>query len=211
MEKDDKIKECITQEEALVKALQELGGRASLDKIYPQAMNIREFGGNTPESTIRCLLQRSNKFRPTEGKRGWWKLVSYQEEIAALCGKINKLEEEVNRLNYLLEPTPKIEWLFNYYMDKFNKADKEDRKGIRDILVKIKADLNIRVSEKVESRIQAFVTDFPLAQNNMDNGTNQTNELLKGIDEKIGYMAQRPTIGTFVMEQKNFQKLLEDE
>ena len=34
MEKDDKIKECITQEEALVKALQELGGRASLDKIY---------------------------------------------------------------------------------------------------------------------------------------------------------------------------------
>ena len=45
----------------------------------------------------------------------------------------------------------------------------------------------------------------------MDNGTNQTNELLKGIDEKIGYMAQRPTIGTFVMEQKNFQKLLEDE
>ena len=144
MEKDDKIKECITQEEALVKALQELGGRASLDKIYPQAMNIREFGGNTPESTIRCLLQRSNKFRPTEGKRGWWELVSYQEEIAALCGKINKLEEEVNRLNYLLEPTPKIEWLFNYYMDKFNKADKEDRKGIRDILVKIKADLNIR-------------------------------------------------------------------
>ena len=48
MEKDDKIKECITQEEALVKALQELGGRASLDKIYPQAMNIREFGGKHP-------------------------------------------------------------------------------------------------------------------------------------------------------------------
>ena len=104
-----------------------------------------------------------------------------------------------------------IEWLANYYMDKYIKADKEDRKEIRNRLAKIKADLNIRVSDKVEARLQSFVTDFPLAQNNMDNGTNQTNELLKGIDEKIGYMAQRPTIGTFVMEQKNFQKLLEDE
>ena len=118
MEHDENIKEGITQEEALVTALKELGGRAPLERIYPQAMNIREFGGNTPESTIRCLLQRSKKFRPTEGKRGWWELISYQEEIAELKDKIANLEKEVKRLNYLLEPTPMIEWLANYYMDK---------------------------------------------------------------------------------------------
>ena len=211
MEHDENIKEGITQEEALVTALKELGGRAPLERIYPQAMNIREFGGNTPESTIRCLLQRSKKFRPTEGKRGWWELISYQEEIAVLKDRIATLEKEVRRLNYLLEPTPMIEWLANYYMDKYIKADKEDRKDIRNRLAKIKADLNIRVSDKVEARLQSFVTDFPFADNNMTNGTAQTNELLRGIDEKIGYIAKRPTIGTIVMEQRNFEKLLEDE
>ena len=171
-------------------------------------MNIREFGGNTPESTIRCLLQRSKKFRPTEGKRGWWELISYQEEITELKDKIANLEKEVKRLNYLLEPTPMIEWLANYYMDKYIKAD---RKEIRNILAKIKADLNIRVSEKVEERLQSFVTDFPFADNNLAKGTAQTNELLRGIDEKIGNIAKRPTIGTIVMEQRNFEKLLDDE
>ena len=71
--------------------------------------------------------------------------------------------------------------------------------------------MNIRVSDKVEARLQSFVTDFPLVDNDLANGTAQTNELLRGIDEKIGYMAKRPTIGTIVMEQRNFEKLLEDE
>ena len=120
--------------------------------------------------------------------------ISRNEERIIFTFKLNALDNEVLS-----------------YMDKYIKADKEDRKEIRNRLAKIKADLNIRVSEKVEARLQSFVTDFPFADNNLAKGTTQTNELLRGIDEKIGYIAKRPTIGTIVMEQRNFEKLLDDE
>jgi hypothetical protein len=90
------------QKEAIEKALQELGGRATLQDIYPLAMEYGDFSGSQkPKNTIRNCLQKSPKsFRPSPGMpKGWWELVSYQEEIARLNQHIKKLKSKVEEQN----------------------------------------------------------------------------------------------------------------
>ena len=72
-----------------------LGGRASLQDIYPLAMEFGDFSGSKkPQATIRnCLLTSPKQFRHSPGKPdGWWELVSYQEEIASRDRRIAELE-----------------------------------------------------------------------------------------------------------------------
>lgn len=94
------------QKEAIEKALEELGGRARLQVIYPLAMEYADFSGsNDPKATIRNCLQKSPKsFRPSPGMpKGWWELVSYQEEIARLNQHIKKLKSKVEEQNREIE------------------------------------------------------------------------------------------------------------
>lgn len=84
----------MTQKEAIIKALKELGGRAKLADIYPRVIQLGDFKeGSDKRATIRALLQRSPEcFRPTPDKKGWWELLSYQEKIARLRQAISDLE-----------------------------------------------------------------------------------------------------------------------
>lgn len=84
----------MTQKEAIIKALEELGGRAQLADLYPRVIQLGDFKeGSDKKATIRALLQRTPAyFRPTPNKKGWWELVSYQEEIAKLRQTISDLE-----------------------------------------------------------------------------------------------------------------------
>lgn len=85
----------MTQKEAIEKTLEMLGGRATLQQIYPLATKIGDFSGSKkPEATIRnCLLTSPKNFRHSPGKPdGWWELVSFQEEIASRDKRIAELE-----------------------------------------------------------------------------------------------------------------------
>lgn len=94
------------QKEAIEKALQELGGRATLQDIYPLAMEYGDFSGSQkPKNTIRNCLQKSPKsFRPSPGMpKGWWELISFQEEIARRDQYIKELEAEAKERNREIE------------------------------------------------------------------------------------------------------------
>lgn len=80
MEKHDYL----THKEAVKKALEELGGRAKLAYIYPRVIPYIKFKpGSDIKATLRRLLQTTpDLFRHTEGMKGWYELVSYQEELA---------------------------------------------------------------------------------------------------------------------------------
>lgn len=94
----------MTQTEATIKVLQELGGRAVLADIYPRVLRLAEFKkGSDAKATIRTILQRHpDKFRRSAGlPNGWWELVSFQEEIASRDKRIKELEEENSRLKNL--------------------------------------------------------------------------------------------------------------
>ena len=92
----------MTQKEAIEKALQILGGRATLKEIYPLAFQYGDFSGSKDkEATVRNYLQTSPKmFRHSpEMPTGWYELISYQDEIAKFKQEIVKRDEEISSLN----------------------------------------------------------------------------------------------------------------
>ena len=60
----------MTQEEAVIMALQDLGGKAHQKDIYKRAMKYATFGGKTPDATIRALLQRCDRVRHSKDAPG---------------------------------------------------------------------------------------------------------------------------------------------
>lgn len=88
----------MTQEESIIKALEDYGGKASNKQIYERAMQYAHFGGSTPEATIRWWLQKSKLIVASEGQRGVWELLSYQEEIALLKQELKRKETELSSL-----------------------------------------------------------------------------------------------------------------
>ena len=86
----------MTQKEAIIKALEEHGGRERLPVIYPRVIQLATFKPDSDkQATIRTTLQRHPEcFRHSPGKPdGWWELVSFQEEIAELKQQITELIE----------------------------------------------------------------------------------------------------------------------
>lgn len=88
----------MTQKEAIIEALNRLGGKAALKDIYRFAYSLADFSGSKDwKATIRWYLQKeTDSFRST--KRGWWELVSFQEDIAVRDKRIKELEVEVETL-----------------------------------------------------------------------------------------------------------------
>lgn len=82
----------MTQKEAIVEAIKRLGGKANLNDIYRFAYTLADFSGSKDwKATIRWYLQKkSDTFRSS--KRGWWELVSFQEEIHTRDLRIAELE-----------------------------------------------------------------------------------------------------------------------
>jgi hypothetical protein len=90
-----KKKQNMTQKAAIVKALEECGGRARLSNIYPRVIELATFKEDSDkQATIRTTMQRHPElFRHSPGRfDGWWELVSYQEDIACRDNRIAELE-----------------------------------------------------------------------------------------------------------------------
>ncbi len=87
----------MTQKEAIIKVLEFFGGRAKLADIYPRVTELAVFQEDSDkEATIRATMQRHPEhFRKSEGKKGWWELVSFQEEIADLKAEIVDLKAQL--------------------------------------------------------------------------------------------------------------------
>lgn len=129
----------MTQKEAIVKALQTLGGRAQLKEIYPLALEFGNFrGSKDKEATIRNCLQTSPKsFRRSPDKpSGWWELVSFQKEIARRDLRIKELMEENERLKAVKTEDDFVRKLVRE-TKKLYKHEKEKTEVIRQILYKV--------------------------------------------------------------------------
>ena len=126
----------MTQKEAIIEALNLLGGKANLNDIYRFAYPLADFTGSKDwKATIRCYLQKeTDVFRST--KRSWWELVSYQEELAKKDQRIKELEEE----NALLR-TIKTEDAFVKHLveetKQLYKHEKEKMEVVRQIFYKV--------------------------------------------------------------------------
>ena len=119
----------MTQKDALEQALKDLGGRAHLQDIYPVALKyITHKEGSKIYDSLRGCIHDKRRFRPSPDKpQGWYELLSFQEEVAAL----KKENEELKESNKLLMSIPKeaefvekfLEEIMNEYKRKRPNAD----------------------------------------------------------------------------------------
>jgi hypothetical protein len=116
----------MNQKEAIIRALQMLGGRAPLKEIYRFAYPLADWSGSQKwENTLRWYLQKGTEsFRSP--KRGWWELVSYQEEIAVRDKEIAELRAEVERLKKI----PTEDDFVNRLIEKLTTTWRDDKKTI---------------------------------------------------------------------------------
>ena len=126
----------MTQKEAIIEALNRLGGKAVLKDIYRFAYSLADFSGSKDwKATIRWYLQKeTNSFRST--KRGWWELISYQEEIAVRDKRIMDLEEENKQLKAVKTEDDFVRRLVRETKNLY-KHEKEKTEVIRQILYKV--------------------------------------------------------------------------
>ena len=117
----------MTQKEATVKALKDLGGRAKLPDIYLHVVKLLEKKSISEiEAPVRGLLQRDKLLfrRPPDKPTGWYELTSYQEEVAA----IKKDNEELKESNKRLTSIPKEAEFIEKFLDEVMDVYKYDRK-----------------------------------------------------------------------------------
>ena len=125
----------MTISEACERVLIDLGGRAQLPDIYPRVLKLVTFTGATPKNSIRTEMKNHPLiFRHSPNKpKGWWELVSYQEEVAAL----KKENEELKKANHLLISIPTeakfVERFLKEVMNEY-KRKRAEADPIRNIL-----------------------------------------------------------------------------
>ena len=170
---NNKLRIDMTQGEAVIKALEDLGGKASLKQIYALAKTYVTFGTKTPEESIRAILLRSPKAKQKVKGSGWWELVSYQEEIARLEQTISARDKRIQELEAQMTPTAIFERMANMYMNASMNKDKDDRKEVCNILNKIQSRLNLTVSKELYDRTVSFDKDIPMSSKiNIDGDNN---------------------------------------
>lgn len=115
----------MTINEACIKVLTELGGKAPLKIICAKVQEIVVLRGATPYNSICTeLITHPKNFRRSPGQKGWWELTSYQEEIAELKGQVAGLKEE----NRLLKAVPKEAEFIEKFIHEVMNVYKHDRK-----------------------------------------------------------------------------------
>ena len=137
----------MTQEEAVVKALWELGGRATLKQLYDLAPKYAHFGTKTPDASIRSIIYKNKDLIPANDNDGWVEHVSYKDttitklnsEIADMRKYIQSLKDENVRLKNELEKETKdkksfvrTNWMIDYA--KQRPDNKERAEGIKEML-----------------------------------------------------------------------------
>ena len=146
----------MTQKAAIVKALEERGGRARLTDIYPRVIELATFKEDSDkQATIRTTMQRHPElFRHSPGKPdGWWELVSFQEEIASRDRRIAELESENINLRSVKTEDDFVKRLVKETKNLY-KHEKEKIEVIRQILYKVgRSDAEEELDAWIEGRV----------------------------------------------------------
>ena len=157
----------MTQKEAIIEAMKCLGGKANLNDIYRFAYTRADFSGSKDwKATIRWYLQKeTDSFRSS--KRGWYELVSYQEEVTKLKQQIANLSDVNKKLESIPKATDLIEKILPEMMDVCKhdrmKADPlrialrhlgyEEAAGVFDAWISEKEDDLVKAMEKLRIKI----------------------------------------------------------
>ena len=128
----------MTQKETIIKVLNELGGKAFLEDIYPRVIKIARFKyGSNKKATIRAtMLRNPSIFKKTEGVSGLWELVSYQEEISVRDKQIAELKAQLATKEDEIKQLKQVKTEDDFIVKFINKVKqhlKRDKKTVEEI------------------------------------------------------------------------------
>ena len=125
----------MTQKDALEQALKDLGGRAHLQDIYPIAEKYITHKENSKiKDSLRGCIHDKRRFRPSPGMpKGWYELLSYQEELAALKKENEELKENKQFLMAIPKEAEFVEKFLQEVMNEY-KRKRPNADPIRNIL-----------------------------------------------------------------------------
>lgn len=126
----------LTHKEAVIKALEMLGGKARLKQIYPIAIKL--IGSNSKSKNIQATIRRelnSNPlfFKSTPDCKGSWELLSYQEELAKKDQIIADLQAQLLAKDNELKSVKTEDGFISRLIEKLKTIWKDDKKTIGEI------------------------------------------------------------------------------
>jgi len=152
----------MTHKEAVRKALEMLGGRAHTQQIYPIAIKL--IGNNTKSQDIKANIRRElysspRAFKATPGKKGYWELISYQEEIVSRDMRIKELEEENSRLKAIKTEDAFVEKMLKETKKRFkHKSERNKAVAVSQILAWAgRDDASENLDEWLEGKEKPFI------------------------------------------------------
>lgn len=147
-------KQCeLTHKEAVKKALEMLGGKATLKQIYPVAIKL--IGKNTKSVDIKATIRRELNsspfhFKSTPGGEGSWELISYQEDIANLKAELKEKDEIIEEL----QKRPTEDDFIDRLLEKLKTVWKNEKKTINEIRKILDALGRVDVVEKLDACLE---------------------------------------------------------
>lgn len=126
----------MTQKQAIIEALNRLGGKASLNDIYRIAYPLADFSKCiTWKESIRSYLKKDNKTFRSSGN-GYWELLSYQEEVAGLKHENEELKSQSAAKDKIIEELKKVKTEDDFVarlVEKVKHNLKRDKKTAEEI------------------------------------------------------------------------------
>lgn len=143
----------LTHKEAVKKALEMLGGKATLKQIYPVAIKL--IGKNTKSVDIKATIRRELNsspfhFKSTPGGEGSWELISYQEDIANLKAELKEKDEIIEEL----QKRPTEDDFIDRLLEKLKTVWKNEKKTINEIRKILDALGRVDVVEKLDACLE---------------------------------------------------------
>ena len=143
----------LTHKEAVKKALEMLGGKATLKQIYPVAIKL--IGKNTKSVDIKATIRRELNsspfhFKSTPGGEGSWELISYQEDIANLKAELKEKDEIIDEL----QKRPTEDDFIDRLLEKLKTSWKNEKKTINEIRKILDALGRVDVVEKLDACLE---------------------------------------------------------
>ena len=143
----------LTHKEAVKKALEMLGGKATLKQIYPVAIKL--IGKNTKSVDIKATIRRELNsspfhFKSTPVVEGSWELISYQEDIANLKAELKEKDEIIEEL----QKRPTEDDFIDRLLEKLKTVWKNEKKTINEIRKILDALGRVDVVEKLDACLE---------------------------------------------------------
>lgn len=151
-----KVQEMTEHQKAIIKALVDLDGKGSNKEIYRIAKKYANYGGSTPNNTIRRDLQQSKFIRPVEGCKGYWELIPFNGIVEELLSQNQKQASTISELKEAFKESKMFCEFVRRYLLASSQKTQVKREQIKAIVIDMANHLKFVFPPDVQELVNSF-------------------------------------------------------